>query len=256
MRLVVVLQQNLAVQNNMNAINQIIDAYNIPILTAFLVGILTSISPCPLATNITAIAFISKDIKTPKHTLLNGLFYTLGRGISYTVLSALIYLGLSSFQISRIFQGWGDKVLGPILILIGLVMLDVIKLNFKTQSEQVEKLKVWLSTKGYLGALLLGMLFALAFCPYSGVLFFGVLIPLIMKSTEGVLLAPLFALGTGLPVIVFSFIIAFSMQKMSQAFAIVSKVEKATRIVVASTFILVGLYYTQYLIKYLIDTVL
>ncbi|MFH1601655.1 MAG: aromatic aminobenezylarsenical efflux permease ArsG family transporter [Candidatus Shapirobacteria bacterium] len=240
----------------MNAINQIIDAYNIPILTAFLVGILTSISPCPLATNITAIAFISKDIKTPKHTLLNGLFYTLGRGISYTVLSALIYLGLSSFQISRIFQGWGDKVLGPILILIGLVMLDVIKLNFKTQSEQVEKLKVWLSTKGYLGALLLGMLFALAFCPYSGVLFFGVLIPLIMKSTEGVLLAPLFALGTGLPVIVFSFIIAFSMQKMSQAFAIVSKVEKATRIVVASTFILVGLYYTQYLIKYLIDTVL
>lgn len=240
----------------MDFINTLIDTYNIPVLTAFLVGILTSISPCPLATNITAIAFISKDIKTPKHTLLNGLFYTIGRGISYTALAVLMYLGLSSFQISRIFQGWGDKVLGPVLILIGLVMFDVIKLNLKTQSEKVEKLKVWLSAKGYLGALLLGMLFALAFCPYSGVLFFGVLTPLILKSTEGVLLAPLFALGTGLPVIVFSFIIAFSMQKMSQAFAIVSKVEKVTRVVVASTFVLVGLYYTQYLVKFLMDTIL
>ena len=125
----------------MDYINTLIDTYNIPVLTAFLVGILTSISPCPLATNITAIAFISKDIKTPKNTLLNGLFYTLGRGFSYTALAILMYLGLSSFQISRIFQGWGDKILGPVLIIIGLVMFDVIKLNLKTQSEKVEKLK-------------------------------------------------------------------------------------------------------------------
>ena len=240
----------------MDYINLLIDSYNIPVLTAFLVGILTSISPCPLATNITAIAYISKEIKTPKHTLLNGLFYTLGRGISYTALALLMYFGLSSFQIARIFQGWGDKVLGPVLILIGLVMFDIIKINLKTQNTHVEKLKEWLSTKGYLGALLLGMLFALAFCPYSGVLFFGVLTPLILKSTEGIFLAPLFALGTGLPVIIFSFIIAFSMQKMSRAFAIVSKVEKVTRVVVASTFILVGLYYTQYLVKFLMDSIL
>ena len=240
----------------MDYINLLIDQYNIPLLTAFLTGILTSISPCPLATNITAIAYISKDIKTPKNTFLNGLFYTIGRGLSYTVLASLIYLGFSSFEVSRIFQGWGEKVLGPILILIGLVMFDVIKFNLKTQNKRVEKLKVWLSTKGYLGALLLGMLFALAFCPFSGVLFFGVLTPLILSSSEGILLAPLFALGTGLPVIIFSFIIAFSMQKMSQAFAIVSKVEKVARIVVASIFILVGLYYTQYLVKFLIDTVL
>lgn len=235
----------------MDFINSLIDNYNIPFLSAFLIGVLTSISPCPLATNITAIAFISKEIKTPKHTLLNGLFYTLGRGISYTILAILMYLGLSSFQISSIFQGWGDKVLGPILIMIGLVMFDVIKINLENKSEKVEKLKVWLSTKGYLGALLLGMLFALAFCPYSGVLFFGVLTPLILSSVEGVLLAPVFALGTGLPVIIFSFIIAFSVQKLSKAFAVVSKVEKVTRIVVASTFILIGLYYLQYLIKYL-----
>ena len=235
----------------MDFINSLIDTNNIPVLTAFLIGILTSISPCPLATNITAIAFISKDIKTPKNTLLNGLFYTFGRGISYTVLATLIYFGLSSFQISRIFQGWGDKVLGPILIILGLIMFGVIKLPLNSSNETFEKLKTWIATKGYVGSMLLGMLFALAFCPYSGVLFFGVLIPLILKSKEALLLPPLFALGTGIPVIIFSFLIAFSMQKMSQAFAIVAKVEKVTRIVVASTFVLVGLYHFRYLIMYL-----
>ena len=234
----------------MNFINGLIDTYNIPVLTAFLIGILTSISPCPLATNITAIAYISKDIKTPKNTLLNGFIYTLGRGISYTVLATLMYLGLSSFQVSRIFQGWGDKALGPILILVGLVMFGVIKINAGAKSEKLEKLKEWVASKGYLGALLLGMLFALAFCPYSGVLFFGVLTPLILSATEWILLPPLFALGTGLPVIVFSFLIAFSVGKMTKAFSIVSKIEKVSRFVIASTFIVVGIYYLQYLLSF------
>jgi cytochrome c biogenesis protein CcdA len=212
---------------------------------------MTSISPCPLATNITAIAFISKEIKTPRQTLLSGCYYALGRGISYTLLALIMYLGLASFQVARIFQGWGDKVLGPILIIIGLVMLDVIKLNLGTTNQSLNKLKIWLASRGYLGALLLGMLFALAFCPYSGVLFFGVLTPLILNSQEGLLLAPLFALGTALPVITFSFIIAFSVQKMGQAFTLVAKIEKISRYLVSFTFIVVGLYYTPYLIKFL-----
>ncbi len=237
----------------MDIINTLIDTYNIPILTAFLLGILTSISPCPLATNITAIAYISKEIKTIKNTLLNGLFYTLGRGISYTLLALLIYFGISSFQISRIFQGWGDKVLGPILIIIGLIMFNVIKINIKGSNEKIEKIKIWLANKGYIGSLLLGMLFALAFCPYSGVLFFGALMPLVLKTTGGVFLPPLFALGTGLPVIIFSFLIAFSMQKVSKAFQVVQKIEKIMRYVVASIFIVAGVYYLQYLVKYIIS---
>jgi cytochrome c-type biogenesis protein len=237
----------------MELINTLIDGYNIPILSAFLLGILTSISPCPLATNITAVAFISKDIKTPKYTILSGLFYTLGRGISYTLLATLIYFGLSSFQISRIFQGWGDKVLGPILIIIGLVMLDIIKINLKNNNQTIEKVKLWLADKGYLGSLALGMLFAFAFCPYSGVLFFGVLIPLVLQSTGGLLLPPLFAIGTGLPVIIFSFLIAFSMQAVGKAFQMVQKIEKWLRYGVASIFILTGIYYLQFLIKFLIN---
>ena len=232
----------------MDWINYLIDSYNIPFLSAFLLGVMTSISPCPLATNITAIAYISKEIKTPKHTLLNGLFYTLGRGISYTLLATLIYFGLSSFKISSIFQGWGDKVLGLILILIGLIMADIIKLNFKSSNQRIEKVKLWLASKGYIGSLLLGMLFALAFCPYSGILFFGVLIPMVLKSNESLLLPPLFALGTGLPVIVFSFIIAFSANKIGLAFSKVSKVEAVIRKTTAAVFIVVGIYYLKNLL--------
>jgi cytochrome c-type biogenesis protein len=237
----------------MDLINSLIDNYNLPALSAFLLGILTSISPCPLATNITAVAFISKDIKTPKYTILSGLFYTLGRGISYTLLAVLIFFGLSSFQISRIFQGWGDKVLGPVLILIGLVMFGVIRINLKNNNQAIEKAKLWLSNKGYLGSLALGMLFAFAFCPYSGVLFFGVLVPMTFKSMGGLLLPPLFALGTGLPVIIFSILIAFSMRAVGKAFHAVQKIEKWLRFGVASVFVLAGIYYTQYLLKYLIN---
>jgi len=237
----------------MDFINSLIDNSNIPILSAFLLGVLTSISPCPLATNITAVAYISREIKAAKYTLLSGFFYTLGRGISYTLLATLIYFGLSSFQISNIFQGWGDKVLGPVLIVIGLIMFGVIKINFGGHNQKIEKLKKWLSTKGYVGSLFLGVVFALAFCPYSGVLFFGVLIPLVLQSTEGLLLPPLFALGTGLPVIIFSFLIAFSMQKVSQVFQIVQKVERVMRYIVASIFLLAGIYYSYFFAEYLIN---
>lgn len=238
----------------MEIINSLIDNYNIPVLTAFLLGILTSISPCPLATNITAVAYISKDIKNPKHIIISGLFYTLGRGVSYTLLATLIYFGLSSFKISSIFQGWGDKVLGPVLIIIGLVMFGVIKINFKGNSERMEKIKIWLAGKGYFGSLALGMLFAFAFCPYSGVLFFGVLIPMVLKSASGLLLPSLFALGTGLPVIIFSFLIAYSMKAVSKTFAAVSKVEKWLRYGVATIFIITGFYYMQFLIKFLVSS--
>ncbi|MDD4136025.1 MAG: aromatic aminobenezylarsenical efflux permease ArsG family transporter [Candidatus Shapirobacteria bacterium] len=232
----------------MEWLNYLIDSYNIPLLSAFLIGIMTSISPCILTTNITAIAYISKDIKTIKNTLLNGIFYTIGRGISYTFLATLIYFGLSSFKISSIFQGWGNKVLGPVLILIGLIMIDIIKINFKNTNPKIENLKLWLAKKGYIGSLLLGMLFALAFCPYSGVLFFGVLIPMVLKSSESLLLPPLFAFGTGLPVIIFSFIIAFSANKIGSIFSKVSQVEKIIRKITATIFIIIGIYYLKNLL--------
>lgn len=236
-------------------INFLIDGYNIPILTAFLLGILTSISPCPLATNIAAIAYISKEIKMAKSTLLNGFFYMLGRGIIYTLLAALIFYGFSAFRVANFSRGWGDKALGPILIAIGLILLGNLKIKVSADNENMGKIKLWLSKKGFVGSFFLGMLFALAFCPSSGVLFFGALIPLILKSEEGLLLAPIFAFGTGLPVIIFSFLLAFSLQRVGQAFQAVQKIERIMRSGAAYIFICAGIYYTKYLIQYLIVTI-
>jgi cytochrome c biogenesis protein CcdA len=229
-------------------INHLIDIYQIPLLTAFLLGILTSISPCPLATNIAAIAYVSKEVKDSKKALLNGLFYTVGRGLSYVILTFLIYFGFSTFQISKIFQGWGEKALGPILILIALFMFGVIKMNFKLGGDRLEKLKLWLSRRGYLGSLLLGMLFALAFCPYSGVIFFGVLIPLVLNSSEGLAMPILFALGTGIPVIIFSFLISFGAKRISNFFKTTQKIERVMRYLAALVFLISGLYYLKYLV--------
>jgi cytochrome c biogenesis protein CcdA len=236
----------------MEFLYSLIDQYNLPILSAFLLGIITSLSPCPLATNITAIAYISRDLKNPRNTLLNGLFYSLGRGISYTVLAFLIYFGLSAFSIAKIFQGWGDKILGIVLIFISLVMFDIVKLKFNFSVGKFEEVKNWFATKGYLGSLVLGMIFALAFCPYSGVIFFGLLIPLVLNSASSLFLPICFAFGTALPVILFAFLLALGFKKLNKVFRLVQGIEKWIRRGVASVFMITGLYYLHFLIEYLL----
>ena len=231
----------------MNWLNHLLDSYNIPILTAFLIGIMTSISPCPLATNITAIAFISKDIKQSKTVLLNGLYYTFGRALSYTILAAIIYYGASSFNIAKIFKGFGNYFLGPLMILIGLFMFDLINPPAGGR-KNVAHLQKKLSSKGYLGSFLLGILFSIGFCPYSGIMFFAVLIPLILKSSEGIILAPFFAIGTSLPVLLFSFLLAFSAKKVGLVFNKIQKAEKIIRKIIAAIFIIAGLYYLNKLV--------
>jgi cytochrome c biogenesis protein CcdA len=231
----------------MNFLNHLIDSYNIPILTVLLIGIITSISPCPLATNITAIAYISKDIKNSKIVLLNGLYYTFGRAFSYTLLSAIIYFGASTFDVSTFFKNFSDSLLGPVLILIGLFMFDIIHLPTSekkfTSGNFLNNIQKYLSTKGYLGSFILGVLFAIGFCPYSAIMFFAVTIPIILKSKEGILLAPFFAIGTSLPVILFSFIIAFSANKIGNTYNNIKKLEVYIRKIVATIFICVGVYF-------------
>lgn len=219
----------------------------IPLLAAFALGLLTAIAPCPLATNITATAFIAKTINSRKKVLLSGLLYTLGRMFSYTFIGAIIYFGANTFQIAKLFQGNGEKFIGFILIFLGLIMLDIIKLNFIKGGDWIEKLSDQFKTKGLLGAFLLGALFALAFCPYSGALFFGMLIPMTIKS--GLAMPILFSIGTGLPVILFAFVIAFSMEKLGIYFKAITKIEKVMRILAGVTFIVTGLYYINIYFK-------
>ena len=220
-----------------------------PVLAAFALGLLTAIAPCPLATNITATAFIAKTINNKKKVVLSGLLYTLGRMFSYTLIGAMIYFGASKFQVAKLFQGNGEKYIGYVLIIIGLIMLDVIKLNFIKGFNFTEKLSETFKTKGLLGSFLLGALFAMAFCPYSGALFFAMLIPMTLASSEGLLLPIVFSIGTGLPVIFFAFVIAFSMEKLGNYFKTITKIEKVMRIITALTFIITGLYYINIYLK-------
>ena len=218
-------------------------AREIPFLAAFALGLLTAIAPCPLATNITATAFIAKGFSDKRKVLLSGVLYTLGRAFSYTLIGLVVYFGASKFHVARFFQGNGEKFLAPVLILIGLVMLDVIKLNFLGNWNIAERFSEQLKKQGLFGAFLLGVLFALAFCPYSGVLYFGSLLPMTIASAEGLYLPLVFAIGTGLPVLLFTYLLAFSMEKMSKAFNAIQRVERVMRVVAGLAFVLTGIYY-------------
>jgi cytochrome c biogenesis protein CcdA len=227
----------------MEWINDLAQNKEAPALAAFALGLLTAIAPCPLATNVTATAYIAKTITDKKKVLLSGVLYTLGRVFSYTLIGAIIYFGASKFQIAKLLQGNGEKFIGFVLIIIGLIMLDVIKLHFIKGGNFTDRLSEKFKTKGLLGSFLLGALFALAFCPYSGALFFAMLIPMTLSTSAGLALPVLFSIGTGIPVILFAFVIAFSMQKLGMYFKAITKVEKVMRIVAGLVFILTGLYY-------------
>lgn len=227
----------------MDWINQLAQNSEMPLLAAFALGLLTAIAPCPLATNITATAYIAKSIESQRKTLLSGVLYTFGRVLTYTLIGGIIYFGASKFEVSKLLQGNGEKFIGFIIVFIGLIMLNVIKLNFASGSSFKENLTEKFKDKGLLGSFILGAVFALAFCPYSGALFFVMLIPMMLTASAGLGLPIIFAIGTGIPVILFSFVIAFSIQKIGIYFKAISKFENVMRIVAGIIFIVTGLYY-------------
>ncbi|MBI9038542.1 MAG: sulfite exporter TauE/SafE family protein [Bacteroidales bacterium] len=226
----------------MEFLQNLFDNSQLPLLSAFLLGLMTAISPCPLATNITAIAFISKNIKNKKKVFVNGLIYTLGRAITYTGLGLIFYFGASQFHISSFVQSWGEKILGPLLIIVGLFMLDFLKIKFPGLSKLSEKMEKK-SQSGFWGVLLLGIVFALAFCPYSGVLYFVMLIPMTITSASGLYLPIIYALGTGLPVIIFAWVIAYTVSSVGGVYNKVKIFEIWFRRIVSIIFIIAGLYF-------------
>lgn len=230
----------------MDILQSILDNSQYAFTTALILGLMTAISPCPLATNISAIGFISRDIENRRKVFINGVVYTLGRAFSYTMLAVIIFFGASKLNISLLFQGWGEKLLGPALILIGLFMLDVVKIKFPGFSGITEKLGE--KSKGsYLSTFLLGVVFALAFCPYSGVLYFAILIPMTVTSASGLYLPVVFAVATGLPVIIFAWLLAFAVSNIGRLYNSIKVFELWFRRVVSVVFILVGIYYISVL---------
>lgn len=229
----------------MDWLQNLLDNSSTPVLTAFLLGLLTAISPCPLATNIAAVGFIGRNIENRKRVFINGLLYTLGRVLSYTLLGVVLIMilreGSSMFGIQKTIGTWGELLIGPMLLIIGLFMLwgdrlNLPKFGFNGNAEG-------LARKGGAGALLIGVLFALAFCPTSGVFYFGMLIPMSATATAGYLLPAVFAVATAIPVLVVAWILAFSVQQMSSFYGRIRTVQKWLNVIVGILFIVIGIYY-------------
>jgi cytochrome c-type biogenesis protein len=232
----------------MEVLQNFLENSQFPLLSAFILGLMTAISPCPLATNITAIGFISKDIESRKKVFYNGLIYTLGRAITYTTIGLIFFFSAGEIRMSGFLQQWGEKFLGPLMIIIGLFMLgafNFIKIpGLGSLTAKMENR----ANKGFWGVLLLGMVFALAFCPYSGVLYFGMLIPMTISSASGLYLPVVFAIATGIPVIIFAWLIAFSVGSIGGVYNKMKTFEVWFRRVVALLFIGAGIYYISIMI--------
>ncbi len=227
----------------MEFLQKILENSQYGFITAAILGLMTAVSPCPLATNISAIGFISQDLDDRRRVFLNGLVYTLGRAITYVGIALIIFFGASQMDISGWFQIWGEKFLGPVLIIIGLFMLDFIKLKLPGgMGSFTEKI----GEKGrtsYMNTLLLGTLFAMAFCPYSGVLYFVMLIPITVASADGLYLPLVFAVATGIPVIIFSWLLAYAVRNVGKVYNRLKTFELWFRRVVAVLFIGAGIWY-------------
>jgi len=214
-----------------------------PVWSALILGLMTAISPCPLTTNITAIGFVSKNIENRHSVFYNGIIYTFGRATSYTLIALILYLGADQFKISSLFQQYGEKFLGPILIIIGLFMLGVINFRF-LGFDRLTKIFQDKKKHNYLDVFLIGFLFAMAFCPYSGVLYFGLLIPLTIQSSSGLLLPVVFAIATGLPVIIFAWLLAYTVSGVGKLYDQIKVFEFWFRRLVAVLFLGAGIYYS------------
>lgn len=231
----------------MEYIQSLLDISTIPVITAFLLGLLTAVSPCPLATNITAIGYISKNIENKHRVFWNGFLYTVGRVISYAglglILIPILREGVTIFSIQKMIGKYGEMLIAPALIIIGLFMLfgdklSLYKLGFGRGSNSVK-----FKNSGSWGALLLGILFSLAFCPTSGVLYFGMLMPMSAAEVGGFMLPVVFAIATGLPVIIVSWILAYSVASLGKFYHRVQVFQKWMNICIALLFIAVGIYY-------------
>ena len=220
------------------------DGYLFALGSAVWLGILTSISPCPLATNIAAISYIGKRVDRPGTVLLSGLMYTAGRMFTYVILGVLVVASILSIpDVAMFLQQNMNKVLGPVLIIVGLLLLGLFNLRlpgFGASEKVTGRIEKW----GIWGAGALGFLFALSFCPVSAALFFGSLIPLAIDHQSSVMMPTVYGIGTALPVVVFAVLIALGAKWVGTAFNRISIFEKWARRITAIAFILVGIYYS------------
>ncbi len=216
----------------------------VPLIAAFFIGLMTAMSPCPLATNITAIAYVSRRLEDSRHTMRVGLLYAAGRMTGYVALAVVIvYAGLNVQAVSFFLQDYGRMILGPLLIILGILMLGAIDLHLPGSGRWIAPLMEKVGEKGYTGSFLLGILFALSFCPFSAVLFFGMLIPIALKTGDALLVPAVFGIATALPVIVISVLLVRGVGEAARLMQRAKTAEYWVQRIVALVFIGIGSYY-------------
>ena len=246
-------------------------AYLLYAAAALYLGVLTSISPCPLATNIAAISYVGRKVGSPRSVLAAGLLYTLGRCLLYIGLAVLLgATAMSIPAVARFLQEYMHLILGPIFLVLGMFLVGLISTSFgaavmtEGMHRRIDRMGIW-------GALVLGILFAVAFCPNSAMLFFG-LVTLILGAESGavapilakigivlptaslaggtVVLPCIYGIATALPVMLVAFLLAYSVQSVGKAYNVLSKIEWWARQTTGWLFIAGGVYFS---LKYVFD---
>ena len=208
---------------------------------AFWLGVLTSVSPCPMATNIAAISYLARHSQSRELQLLSGLLYALGRALAYTLAGALITRGLLSAPVLSIFlQKHLGQLMGPLLILVGMILLGL--LPGLPSFGGSGKLGMKVANLGVVGAGLLGFLFALAFCPVSAALFFGSLLPVAVHHQSTWLLPAVFGIGSALPVLIFGILLTVARQSATKAFSRLQQCDRWLLPVTGWLLVAVGLF--------------
>jgi len=218
--------------------------FYIPFATAIWLGILTSISPCPLATNIAAISYVGRKIDRPSSVVYSGILYTAGRSLTYLILGSVLVTSILSTPMTAFYlQKYMNIILGPVLIVVGLILLDIISFTIgsgglsEIAQKKADSFGIW-------GAGFLGILFALSFCPTSAALFFGSLLPLALNQNSSIIIPSIYGIATGIPVIIFAVLIGFGINKVAKVYDKIVVFEKWARKITAVIFIGVGIYYS------------
>ncbi|MEG0500182.1 MAG: aromatic aminobenezylarsenical efflux permease ArsG family transporter [Rikenellaceae bacterium] len=235
---------------SLDYVTSLIESGSMPFVVAILLGVISAVSPCPLTTNISALGYIAKNIGNSRRLIIDGLLYAFGRIITYTLLGGIsIFIlrqGLSIAPINNFLNEYGESILPPVLLFMALVTLNVFHFHHHKHTEVEDEKRVSKYSKNGSGALLMGIVFALAFCPINGMFFFGMLAPMSAKAAGGYFMPLVYGLITGLPVVIITSLLAFSVGHIDGLRDRMAVIEKWCRIVVAAMLFLFALYFAYH----------
>lgn len=235
----------------MHYLQELLSRTEVPFFYALILGLLTAVSPCQFARNITAIGYISRDIQNPGKVFMNGLFYTLGNAAGYMILGVILFIGASKFNVSRALISFADIVMGIILVCGGILMFDIVKINFPEGGRLIKMFQERRFSGSKADSAILGFLLSLSFCPYNAALFFGMLIPMTIANPGGLYLPLVYSITTGLPVAIVAYLLAFSVSGIGVFYNKITAFQIWFNRIVAVIFILTGLYFIyQFVIRH------